>query len=170
MAPEAAARTDAHARAHRADLGPETGNRPDFEPKTAGTPVTRDARVIQMRPKTRQGDQPEEIKPYEPPPGARPGGEFEAARALVSEAAEASDWSREPMTPVDAAKQITPAKGEAGNWIVWSGMTIAGLARLVLVTAGWSIARGGETRIRAGVALTVFLIALGLAYVAGHSA
>lgn len=91
--------------------------------------------------------------------------------AAMAQAAEASDWAREPMTPVVAAQQIAPAKGEAGrNWIVWTAMTFAGLARFVLVSLGYLVVRGGETRIRAGVATGVLVAAIVISALVGHSA
>lgn len=91
--------------------------------------------------------------------------------AAMTQAAEASDWAREPMTPVTAFKQIAPAKGEAGkNWIVWTAMTFAGLARFILVSAGYLVARGGETRIRAGVVTGVLVAAIVIGSLAGHGA
>lgn len=87
--------------------------------------------------------------------------------ATAARAAQASDWAQELMSPVDAVKQIAPGKGDAGNWIVWTAMTAAGLARALFVSVGYLIARGGETRIRAGVAGTVLLAALLIAALAG---
>jgi hypothetical protein len=88
--------------------------------------------------------------------------------ASAAEAAAESDWSAEAMTPVAAIKTVAPRRGEAGNWIIWTAMTLGGLARLILVSLGYLIAKGGETRIRAGVAATVFLLAMALGAVASH--
>jgi hypothetical protein len=95
--------------------------------------------------------------------------EISAATAALGETLEASDWNDQPMTPVDAIKQIAPAKGEAGNWIIWTGMTLAGLARAFLVGTGHLIARGAETRIRAAVVMVIFAAALILSFLAGHA-
>jgi len=86
---------------------------------------------------------------------------------LVAASAD-SDWSTEAMTPVAAIKAVAPRKGEAGNWIIWTAMTLGGLARLILVSLGYLIAKGGETRIRAGVAAAVFLLAVAFGAAAGH--
>lgn len=170
MGAETAGLADVHVHAQCTDQGPKTGNPWDFEPKTARTPVSRDARVIPIRPDHRQGDQPDEIQASEPAPSKPRGGEFEAAAKLLTEQAVDGGWDREPMTPLEAFKTITPAKGEASNWIIWSGMTLAGLARVLIVTAGTVIVRGGDTRIKAGAVSGVLLIALTIAYLAGHSA
>lgn len=170
MAPETAAAADVHVRVHPADQGPETGNRADFEPKSTRTPASRDARVIPINRGHRQDAPPEEIKAYEPPPAKRPESEFEAAAKLIAEQAAASDFNRQPITPVEAWKTVAPAKGEADNWIIWLGMTLAGLARALIVTTGHVIVRGGDTRIKASVVSSVLVMALVVAYLAGHSA
>lgn len=170
MAPETAAQTDVHAHAHATDLGQKPQNPWDFPPKTAGTGVSRDARVIPIRRDRRQGDQPEEIQTSPKAPSKPRGGEFEAAAKLLGEQAVDGGWDREPMTPVEAFKTVAPAKGEASNWIIWAGMTAAGVARLLIVTAGTVIVRGGDTRIKAAAVSSVLLMALAIAYLAGHSA
>jgi hypothetical protein len=93
--------------------------------------------------------------------------ELEAGRKATVDAAEASDWASELMSPVDAIKQIAPRKGEAGNWIIWSAMTIAGLARVLLVSLGYLVARGGETRIRAGAVTGLLVAAIVIGWLAG---
>jgi hypothetical protein len=94
--------------------------------------------------------------------------EVRAAQEALTEAANASDWATEAMTPVAAWSQVAPRKGEAGNWIIWTAMTAAGIARGVLVSVGYLISRGGETRTRAAVATGAFLLALTIAFLAGH--
>jgi hypothetical protein len=152
---------------HPADYTRRTGNPWRFEPESASARATRDARVIHMP--RRAGQE----RPPESPPAPRkaPGGlaaEAQAAGAVLKAAAEGSDWAAEAMTPVAAWSQTFPHKGEAGNWIIWSGMTFAGVSRGLLVSLGYLIARGGETRIRAGVATGVLFLALTISYLAGH--
>jgi hypothetical protein len=160
------ATSDVHVHAHRADLAPETGNRADSGRKSARTPATQ-ARVIPLRTDLRQEDP--EKKSERAGRGSRSPLEAELAAgwAVVAETAQASEYARAPMTPVEAAKQVAPARGEAGNWMLWSAMTAAGVARLVLVSVGHLIAHGGETRLRAAVVTMIFLLALAGGYLAG---
>lgn len=157
---------DVHAHAHRADLAPETGNRALSEPKSA-RPGAR-ARAVAHLHLVDQGSARDSGPGVESPGlGSALLDELEAMRL----SAEASGWAREPMTPVAAVQQIVPAKGEAGrNWIVWTAMTFAGLARFVLVSLGYLVVRGGETRIRAGVATGVLVAAIVISALVGHSA
>ena len=97
-------------------------------------------------------------------------GELAAAAAAMVSAAEDSDWNEELMSPVEAIKQIAPAKGEASNWIIWSAMTIAGIARAVLVGLGYLVARGAETRIRAGAITGLLMAVILISWLAGSAA
>jgi hypothetical protein len=92
--------------------------------------------------------------------------EAEAAVTALAEAADASDWAAAAMTPVAAWRQVLPAKGEAGNWIIWSCLTLGGL----WVSLGNLIVHGTDTRTKAGVATGALLIALAISYLAGHAA
>lgn len=162
MAPDNATAGHVHAHAHPADLAGKPGFRGGSDPKSARTGATRDTRVPHLH-LVEQEDRPEKIS-------ARRAGESEAALAALTQAADASDWARDVMTPVAAAKQVAPAKGEAGgNWIVWTAMTVAGLARLIIVSLGYLVARGGETRIRAGVVMGVLVAAIVIGALAGHA-
>jgi len=164
--------SDVHAHAQRADLAPETGERPFSEPKSA-RPWARARAVAHLHlvdqgPARDSEPEPDEVLDAE---RSGLGSALLDEMTAMSEAAEASDWAREPMTPVVAAKQIAPAKGEAGkNWIVWTAMTFAGLARFILVSLGYLVARGGETRIRAGVVTGVLVAAIVIGSLAGHAA
>lgn len=165
MAPDNATASDVHVHAHPADLAGKSGYRGGSDPKSARTGATRDARVPHLH-LVQQEDRPEKISARR----AGQGGEIDAALAALSQAADASDWARELMTPVSAARQVAPAKGEAGgNWIVWTAMTVAGLARLIIVSLGYLVARGGETRIRAGVVAGVLVAAIVVGALAGRA-
>jgi hypothetical protein len=96
--------------------------------------------------------------------------EAEAAVTALAEAADASDWAAAAMTPVAAWRQVLPAKGEAGNWIIWSCLTLGGLSRALWVSLGNLIVHGTDTRTKAGVATGALLIALAISYLAGHAA
>lgn len=175
MAPSEARAADVHVHVRRADLAADPGKQAVSAPESARADASH-ARVI---PHLRLVDQG-------PAPGFVPDDlsreltgddgfgsalldELEAARRVALGAAEASDWASPPMTPVEAIKQVAPGKGEAGNWIIWSAMTVAGLARVLLVAAGYLVARGGETRIRAGVAAGVFVTVLLIGWLAAAS-
>lgn len=95
--------------------------------------------------------------------------ELEAGQKVAAEAAEDSEWSGELMSPFEALKQTAPAKGEAANWIIWSAMTLAGMARVLLVTLGYLIARGGQTRIRAGVVAGLLVTVLALSFLLSYA-
>jgi hypothetical protein len=165
VVPDNATAPDVHVHAHRADLAGNPGSRADSASKSARAPGDAPARAVPHLHLVEQEDPAEKIS------ARRGGGETEAALAALAQAADASDWAREPMTPVAAAQQIAPAKGEAGkNWIVWTAMTLAGLARFILVSLGYLVARGGETRIRAGVVTGVLVAAIVIGSLAGHSA
>ena len=163
--------SDVHVHAHRADLAPETGNRPLSEPKSARPGARARAvahlHLVDQGPARDSGPAPDEALDAERP-GL--GSALLDEMTAMSQAAEASHWARELMTPVAAAKQVAPAKGEAGNWIIWTAMTVAGLARLILVSLGYLVARGGETRIRAGVVTGVLVAAYVISVLVGHSA
>jgi hypothetical protein len=157
-----------HAHTHPADLASETGKQPVSERKSAG-PWAR-ARAVPHLHLVDQSPAPDPV-PDDAVPETGLGSALLDEMEAVRLAAEASDWAREPMTPVTAAKQIAPAKGEAGrNWIVWTAMTVAGLARFILVSLGYLVARGGETRIRAGVVTGVLVAAIVISALVGHSA
>lgn len=166
-----------HARAMRADLAQEGGFQPQNGTGSACPGAPAGARVSHLRLVDQEAagnlvlDDP-------PPPGKRrPGAglaaalteEARAAQAALADAAGDSDWAAEAMTPVAAWSQVAPRKGEADNWIIWTAMTVAGVCRGVLVSLGYLIARGGETRIRATVAAGAFLLALTIAFLAGHA-
>lgn len=153
------ARTDVHAHVQDADLAPEAPNQADFDPGSVRAGATR-ARAISHLRLVGQGSGRSSEK------SARQD-ELSAALAATGHAAQASDWAGELMSPVEAIKQIAPAKGEASNWIIWLAMSLAGLSRAGFVSVGYLIARGGETRIRAGVAGGLLLLAVALSWLAG---
>jgi len=165
---------DVRAHVHRPDLAREHGfeARKGAESACPGAPAG--ARVPHLR-LVDQGTAPNP-EPYAPPPPPRGGlgaalaEELRAAQAQAAASAAGSDWAVEAMTPVLAWTRLAPAKGEAANWIIWTVMTAAGLCRALWNSAGYLVVKGTDTRIKAGVATGVLLIALGMAYLAGHSA
>lgn len=169
MALNEAAASDVHVHAHAPDLAGKPGDRADSRLKSARADATH-ARAVPHLHLVDQGFVPDDPRPADREPTGARTGELEAALEATARAAEASDWARELMTPVAAAKQVAPAKGEAGNWIIWTAMTVAGLARLILVSLGYLVARGGETRIRAGVVTGVLVAAIVISVLVGHSA
>ena len=175
--------SDVHAHAHGSDLAEEPAKGTDFEAESAGRPAR--ARVIPAFWRGRQGSDRKKIDVAPEAPseqnqapeesswdiGSVHADELEAA----AKAAEKSAMATVPMTPVRAAKQIFPGKGEAGSkgqagrFVVWSAMTAAGLIRALMVTVGWTISSAFETRIRAGVAgslLTLIVLVAWLAQLA----
>lgn len=163
---------DVRAHVHRADLAPEAGNQPGFGPKSARPGARAGARVPHLH-LVDQEPAPDSV-PDDPIPGSnRPGAglaeELRAAVSALDEAAGDSDWATPPMNPVEAWKQLAPSKGEAGNWIIWTAMAAAGLARGIWVSLGYLVLRGTETRIRASVATAALLVALVLAFLTGHA-
>lgn len=78
-----------------------------------------------------------------------------------------SDLAEQHLTPAEAFDLIPPAKGEAGNPVIWTAMILAGLARFVIVSLGHVIALGGATRTRAGLLTLVILLALSASWAAG---
>lgn len=90
----------------------------------------------------------------------------EMATETAALAAE-SDFAEQHLTPVDAFGQILPERGEAGrNPIVWTAMSLAGLARFLIVSLGHTICLAGNTRIKAGVMTTVILLAIAASWLA----
>jgi hypothetical protein len=167
VVPETTHDTDVRAHTHSADHPQGRGNPWHSGPESASARVTRDARVIPIRREVRQ-EPPQD----QPAPRKATGGlsaEMQAATAAVKNAAENSDWAAEAMTPVAAWMQVAPRRGEADNWIIWAGMTAAGIARGVLVSLGYLVVRGGETRLRAGVAAGILILAMAAAFLAGHT-
>ncbi len=80
----------------------------------------------------------------------------------VRAAVAAAKGLTEPLTPLHAAaRTVAPAKGEAPNWVAWVGMTVAGLFRLAVTALGTLVVHAVATRIRAGVALALFVVAVG---------
>ncbi len=156
---------DVHVHTHQGDMRPETENRPGTEAKSARRPAR--ARVIPLRPEQGQEDTAKKIEDPKPGLGATLLAEMKAEAA---EAAEESEWAREPMSVVDAAKQIVPAKGEASGKVAWAGMTVAGVLRLLLVSLGHLIAYAGATRTRAAITTLVVAIAIALSTIAAHAA
>jgi hypothetical protein len=168
VAPETMPDSDVRAHVHPADSARNPGNPGGSGPESASARASPDARVIPINRQARQ-EQPQNPPPA--PPRA-PGGltaEARAAQGALRAAAENSDWAAMPMTPVAAWSQVAPSKGEAANWIIWVGMTGAGIARAVLVSLGHLIAHGGQTRLRAGVAAGVLVLALSISFLAGHT-
>ncbi len=80
-----------------------------------------------------------------------------AARAAVS----MSKGFTEPLTSLDdAARTVAPATGEAPGRVAWVAMTLAGLFRLAVTAAGTLLVHAVATRIRAGAALALFVVAI----------
>jgi hypothetical protein len=156
VAPETTFPADVHAHMHREDLAHEAPNQGDFGPGSASARATRDARVIREDQQTGQ-ERPER----------RRGRETDAAVTALAASASDSGWARPAMTPIEALYAIAPATGEASNWIIWLVMTAGGLARAFGVGLGYLITAGFETRIRAGVATTLFLAAVLFGCLAG---
>lgn len=162
MAPSEAAAADVRAHTHPADLAPETGNRAFWRRKSARA----DATPAHAVPHLKVVDQ--EIRGSSKKSSSD--GELAAGLAAMTRAAEESDWNEELMSPVEAIKQIAPAKGEASNWIIWSAMTVAGLARAVLVSLGYLVARGADTRIKAGAITGLLMAVILISWLAGSAA
>jgi len=95
---------------------------------------------------------------------------MQAAKATLTDAADDSLWAVPAMTPVAAWRQALPAKGEAANWIIWTGLSLGGLFRALWVSTGNLVVRGTDTRTKAGVATAALVIALTIAFLAGHTA
>jgi hypothetical protein len=165
---------DVRVHMHRADLAPETGNRAVSGPESARPPAR--ARAVSHLRVVDQGSAPvpdDDVLAAEEKGfgvGSMLLDELEAGRRATATAAEASDWASELMSPVEAAKQIAPRKGEASNWIIWSAMTFAGLARVLLVSLGYLVARGAETRIRAGAITGLLVTVIVISWLAGSAA
>lgn len=173
MATSEAAASDVHAHAHRADQAPETAKRRLFGRKTARADATPAGVIPQLRLVDQEStakSQTESPKAPSRPFGAGLSDELKAGQKVALDAAEDSPWDGQLMSPIDAIKQVAPSKGEASNWIIWTAMTIAGLARVLLVGTGYLIARGGDTRIKAGVVAAVIVLALSLAALLGAAA
>lgn len=169
MAATEAATNDVHVHAHPADLGPKTEKRGIFRRKTARTDATRAGVIPQLRLVDQASEQKRQTKAAKPSSGGL-AEELRAGQKVALAAAEDSPWSGQLMSPIEAIKQVAPSKGEAANWIIWTAMTLAGLARVLLVSTGYLIARGGDTRIKAGVVAAVIVLALSLAALLGAAA
>lgn len=63
-------------------------------------------------------------------------------------------------------QQVAPTKGEAPSKVAWIFMTAAGLFRAVTVSALWLVSLSVATRTRAGVALIVVVLVIGVGEVA----
>jgi hypothetical protein len=171
MAANEAAASDVHVHAHPADLAPRSGKQGIFGRKSARADATPAGVISHLRLVDQESDGKRQTEAAEPGSifGSALLDELEAGRKAAVTAAEKSDWNDELMSPVDAIRQIAPAKGEASNWIVWSAMTLAGLARALLVSLGYLIARGGETRTRAGVVAGLLTTVIVLSWLAGQA-
>lgn len=159
MAPDNAAAAHVHVHTHPADSAQNPGNRAHSGPKSAPAGATR-ARVIPLRPDLRQEDPQTQFPQGRTARREGPAEEFRAGIEAAAEAVRESDWAREPMSVLDAARKIVPASGEASGKIAWVGMSVAGLLRLLLVGLGHLIAYAGETRIRAAVTGLVIVLSL----------
>lgn len=171
MTPESTVNRDVHAHAQDADLAGKRpwGRRKDR--KSAPAPATQ-ARVIQFQPRQSQEATPEETSDDSGRSRKRSktsqSSELAAGLNLLTETARESDLAEQPMTVIESWEQIFPERGEAPGKLAWIAMSIAGFARAVIVTFGHLIVRGADTRIKAGIQALILLIALALAYAAGH--
>lgn len=164
MVPENATASDVHAHMHIADLAGKPENPWGFERKSARAGAPRDARVIPLHPDQEQEEPPRKIRRDR----TGLGGELQAGIAAANAAADSSDWARPAMTPVLACKQVAPRKGEAGNWITWSAMTVAGLLRAAWVSIGYLIVLGTDSRTKAAVTTSMLVAAVALSMLAQH--
>lgn len=73
-----------------------------------------------------------------------------------------------PLTAGEAWRTVPPAKGEASGKAAWLAMTTAGLFRALVVTGGHLVLLAVGTRIRAGVALVLTVLACASACAAHH--
>lgn len=162
---EAAAR-DVHVHTHPAGRADKPEKRAPEAPKTARAGATQ-ARVIPLRPDLRQEPQAPEVRRAA---GGVLDKEIQGALNAVRDAAQDSDWARGPITVVDAARKVFPAKGEAPGKIAWVAMSVSGAFGLLLVALGHLIAYAGQGRIRPAVVAAVAILASTLSYLAAHAA
>jgi hypothetical protein len=156
---------DVRAHVHLVPDADNSGIGPDLRAESARSPAR--ARVIPLRPERRQEGAP--IK--DEPSGGALVTELRAGAAAAKGAVAGSELGGEPMTVLAALEQVVPTRDEhRGSKLRWVVMTVAGLARLGIVSAGALVIAGGATRIRAAVLCTVLLAALAVSAVAGYAA
>ncbi len=100
--------------------------------------------------------------------GDRPASAGSKVRDFVSlhkgatAAAAGTSWfgREQPASLYDTAGDVFPAKGEAGNWAVWTAMSFAGVLRLTALSLCYLAAFCFDTRIRATVSTLLIAVAL----------
>jgi hypothetical protein len=170
VATRSMAEPDVHAHAHAEDLAPKPAKRRGFHWKSARAQGDACARVIPDDVDLRQEDLEKTAKPASRVLAESLLQEAVEAMELTRETAENSDFNREPMTAVAAWKQVAPGKGEAGNWVAWTALTAAGLARALIISLAYGVALCAETRVGASVIALIFITAVAIATLAGHTA
>lgn len=167
--PSPATAADVHAHTHPAGFAEKADFTPDSGSKSARADAT-PARVIPLRKDLRQGDRQTDRPAGREARPAGPGQELGAGLKAARDGAAGSELARSPVTVLDALEQIAPSKGEAGNWIAWTAMVLAGLLRLGWLSLGHLIAfGGGQTRIRAAVATGALMAAVVISWALRHA-
>ncbi len=89
-------------------------------------------------------------------------GDFASTHVGDAKAAVAASWfgRDRPAALYDAAGRVAPGKGEAGNWLAWTGMTAAGLLRLLGLSLCYLVAFCFDGRIRATVTTALIACAM----------
>ncbi len=128
---------------------PPVSSRPNLTLVSAHTPVH-----------TRAISQETDIRPPAQGPKRR---SFLSPHLRDTRNAAAGSWfGRDRPRSLDAAAvRVAPAKGEAGNWLVWTAMTAAGLLRLAALAVVYLAAFCVDGRIRATV--TAIFVAAAIA-------
>lgn len=115
------------------------------------------------RPDPTQGSAYTRAIPQEPDirPAGRPSkiGNFASTHVGDAKAAAKASWFGRERLPAyfDVVRGIAPANGEAGNWIVWTGLFAAGLLRAALLSLCYLAAFCCATR--TGATITAALVA-----------
>lgn len=136
------------------DSAVETADRPPTAAGSECTPVH--ARVIPADPP---------VAKVQPTPKV---GNFASPHLREVRAAVRGSWplTESPQPLAVVARQVFPGKGEAANTAVWIGMTLAGLFRLSVFGLAQLVQLAVATRIRAGVALALLVLAVAAGCVA----
>jgi len=126
----------------------ETADRPPTAPDATCTPVH--TRVI-------PADRP--VAKVKPAPKVA---NFVSPHLRDAQAAVRGSWqlSQSPQPIAVVARQVFPGPGETSNTAAWVAATVAGMFRLAVFSLAQLVQLAVATRIRAGVALTLLVLAV----------
>ncbi len=136
---------DVRMRVRADENAPDSGSGPDPAPDSAFTPVH--TRAIPQETDTDQGSKVRD---------------FVSLHKGAARAAVASSWfGRErPSSLYDAAGDVFPTRGEAGNWATWIALSLSGVLRLTGLAVCYLTAFCFTTRIRATASTLLIAVAL----------